>query len=110
MPAGMTIFHSGDQCQNYLFVIEGCVRVQKVAANGREIVLYRVNGGDTCILTTSCLLNGEGYSAEGVTESAVKAISLPASTFTNLLKSSQEFQIFVFGAFLTNYLASILVP
>ena len=99
VPQGTTVFHVGDACQNYLFVISGSVRVQKLAENGREIVLYRVGDGDTCILTTSCLLGGEGYSAEGITESTVQAVSIPATIFSQLLEVSPEFRDFVFSTF-----------
>ena len=75
-PAGTTVFRDGDGCQNYLFVIDGSVRVQKIAENGREIVLYRVKSGEACILTTSCLLSHQRYPAEGVTETDVRASSI----------------------------------
>ncbi len=99
LPAGQTIFHAGDRCQNYLFVLSGTVRVQKVGENGREIVLYRVNDGGTCILTTSCLLGQEGYAAEGITETPVRAVVLPAGVFAELLGSSTTFRNFVFVTF-----------
>jgi CRP/FNR family transcriptional regulator len=59
VPAGVSVFRAGDACERYLMVLEGSVRVQKLAENGREIVLYRVAAGETCVLTTSCLLAGE---------------------------------------------------
>lgn len=38
---------------SYLIVIEGTVHVAKLAENGREIVLYRTESGETCVLTPS---------------------------------------------------------
>jgi len=99
VPAGVTIFRPGDACENYFMVVEGSVRVQKVAENGREIVLYRVESGETCVLTTSCLLASERYPAEGVTETEVSARALPLSSFHALLSSSEPFRRFVFGSF-----------
>ena len=71
VPAGTVIFRSGSTCENYLLVMDGSVRVQMVSENGREIVLYRVENGQTCVLTTSCLMTNNDYSAEGVTETEV---------------------------------------
>jgi len=99
IPPGTTVFRDGDGCQNYMFVIEGAVRVQKIAENGREIVLYRVQPGEACILTTSCLLSHERYPAEGVTESEVRAVSIPVSRFDAGIAGSEGFRKFVFSSY-----------
>ena len=49
-----TVFHQGDACSNYLIILNGKVKVFTRAENGREIILYRLSQGDTCVLTTSC--------------------------------------------------------
>lgn len=99
LPAGTIVFRDGDGCQNYMFVIEGSVRVQKIAENGREIVLYRVQAGEACILTTSCLLSHQRYPAEGVTETDVRAISIPVSRFDAGISGSAGFRRFVFSSY-----------
>jgi len=99
IPAGTTVFRDGDGCQNYLFVIAGSVRVQKIAENGREIVLYRVKSGEACILTTSCLLSHQRYPAEGVTETDVRAISIPVPRFDSGIAGSEGFRHFVFSSY-----------
>lgn len=99
VPAGQTVFHEGDSCSNFLLVLDGAVRVQKLSEVGREIVLYRVEEGQSCILTTACMLGGKQYNAEAVTETEVQAIALPNSAFQKALNGSQGFREFVFGAY-----------
>lgn len=99
LPAGVTVFRGGDECQNYLLVLEGSVRVQMTAKSGREIVLYRVDAGETCVLTTACLLSHQAYSAEAITETPVRAVAIPASVFNDLLSKSPALRGFVFEAF-----------
>jgi CRP/FNR family transcriptional regulator len=99
VPSDTTVFHSGDACQNYLLVIEGSVRVQQVSTSGREIVLYRVGPGQSCVLTTTCLLATERYVAEGITETPVHAIAIPAAQFQRGVNASAGFRRFVFAAF-----------
>ncbi len=65
---GTVLFRDGDVCQGYVFVLKGSVRVQKMDPEGHEIVLYRVEDGQTCMLTTACLLGGRAYPAEGIAE------------------------------------------
>lgn len=100
MPSDVSVFRSGDQCHNFLLVIEGSVRVQKLAENGREIVLYRVEEGQSCILTTACLLGGGAYQAEAITETPVKALVMPGETFHTLIERSRPFREFVFNAYM----------
>lgn len=48
---GSRIFGPGQAPESFLLFIEGTIRVQQVAPNGREIVLYRVEAGESCALT-----------------------------------------------------------
>lgn len=80
-------------------MLEGQIRVQQISAGGREIVLYRIGPGESCILTTACLFSHRPYPAMGITETAVKAISLPKSVFDQLIGQSGLFREFVFNAY-----------
>ncbi|TXB65022.1 cyclic nucleotide-binding domain-containing protein [Paracoccus aurantiacus] len=53
LPSGMVIFGPGHPPENLLLLLEGRVRVQQITENGREIVLYRVHAGESCVLTTA---------------------------------------------------------
>ncbi len=99
LPAGAAVYHVGDSCENYLLVLEGAVRVQMLSEQGHEIVLYRVEEGQSCILTTSCLLAQEKYQAEAVTETPVQAVIFTAAGFELALATSAEFRRFVFTAY-----------
>jgi CRP/FNR family transcriptional regulator len=99
LKAGTVLFRPGDACATFLIVLDGSVRVQLLSDAGREIVLYRVGAGSTCILTTSCLIGNEGYSAEGITETAVSAVAFPKEAFDRLITRSTAFRDFVFHSF-----------
>lgn len=99
LPKGATAFRQGDACGHYLLVIQGCIRVIARSESGREIVLYRVRRGGSCVLTTACLLSQGRYPAEGIAETAVRALALPAAAFERGLDSSPAFRRFVFAAY-----------
>jgi CRP/FNR family transcriptional regulator len=99
VPRGTVLFQAGALCQSYLMMLDGSVRVQMVSESGREIVLYRVARGETCILTTACLMTRTGYSAEGVAETDIDAVALGSQTFHALLARSAVFRDFVFASF-----------
>ena len=99
VPAGTIIFGPGKAPESLLLLLDGTVRVQQVADSGREIVLYRVNAGESCVLTTACLLAYEDYLAEGVAETHVRAAAIPRGVFEDLLARSSAFRHFVFTAY-----------
>ncbi|BDV39505.1 Crp/Fnr family transcriptional regulator [Methylocystis bryophila] len=105
--AGAWIFRQGLPCEAYPIVVSGRIRVQKTGANGREITLYRVGPGETCVITTACLMRDAAYDAEAIAETDVTAKVLPKADFRELLASSASFRDFVFRTFSAR-LASLL--
>ena len=99
VPAGQVIFGPGKSPENLLLLLSGTVRVQQSSESGREIVLYRVEGGQSCVLTTACLLAYEDYTAEGVAETSVEAVAIPRAVFDDMLGRSPAFRGFVFTAY-----------
>ncbi len=99
LKAGSHAFHTGDTCTNYLLVKSGSVKVSVTTEAGREIVLYRVQEGETCVLTSACLMSGVKYEADGVAESDTEAIILPKLVFEELLAVSPRFRQFVFSTY-----------
>ena len=99
IPAGAIVFSPGVPCGAYILVLDGSVRVQMIADTGREIVLYRVRRGESCVLTTAALVGEEAYSAEGVVEVPTSAVTVPRPIFDELLSGSDVFRRFVFAGF-----------
>ncbi|GAA3871943.1 Crp/Fnr family transcriptional regulator [Celeribacter arenosi] len=99
LPKNTVLFGPGKQPENLLLLLEGTVRVQQVTEGGREIVLYRVHAGESCVMTTACLLAYEDYAAEGIAETEVEAVAIPRRVFDDLVAQSQSFRTFVFSAY-----------
>ena len=99
VPKGTVVFTPGDKPDSLLLLLDGVVRVQQLSKDGREIVLYRVRAGESCVLTTACLLAFEEYSAEGIAETEVEAAAIPVALFDELISSSKNFRQFVFSTY-----------
>lgn len=97
-PQGARIFRDGESCQYYLLVVEGSIQVQKTTRDGHEIVLYHVNAGQTCELTTSCMLGGEKYVADAVAMTPVHAVLLSKEQFNEAVLRSSDFRKFVYAS------------
>jgi CRP/FNR family transcriptional regulator len=98
VPAGTILFDEHAPCQGFPFILAGGIRVLKAAANGRELPLYRVLPGESCIITSSCLLGHADYNARGVTEGDTTLVLLPRALFDELL-ATPAFRDFVFHQF-----------
>ena len=98
VPAGSLLFDDHQACEGFPFVIDGSVRVVKCAQNGRELPLYRVAPGETCVISSSCLLGHDDYNARGIAESDTVLMLLPKPVFEALL-AEPAFRNFVFHLF-----------
>lgn len=99
VPSGTVIFSPGQTADNLWLLLDGTVRVQQKSETGRDVFLYRVHAGDSCVLTTACMLAFEDYSAEGTAETDVTAVAIPRRVFDDLVARSPVFRTFVFTAY-----------
>ena len=98
IPSGTTVFDEHQPCRGFPFVLDGAIRVAKLSAGGRELPLYRVMPGESCIITSSCLLGHADYNARGVSEGPTTLALLPRQLFDEML-GEPVFRDFVFALF-----------
>lgn len=96
---GRQVFGPDNVPDSLLFLQEGRIRVSQSSEGGREIVLYRVEAGESCVLTTACMLAEEAYNAKGHAETDVTAVVLPRPAFDRLAAEEDAFRNFVFAAY-----------
>lgn len=99
LPAGSIVFYPGDACTQFMYLVSGSVRVDLVAASGKSVTLYRIGSGETCILTTACLLSDDAYNAEAQIEADATAFMISKAVFKRLMDESDEFRSAVFDSF-----------
>lgn len=96
---GQVLFRAGDVAQGFVVVLEGRVEVMLTGASGREILLYAIEPGQSCIQTTLGLMGADPYSGEAVTVTPCRIVILPRPLFQELMNGSKPFRSFVFRAF-----------
>lgn len=99
LPAGSTLFREQDACGGFPMVLRGRVRIARTLADGRELVLYDVGPGESCVLSTSCLLGDARYNARGDCETEVELALLPRDLFDRLVAEHPPFRAAVFSLF-----------
>jgi CRP/FNR family transcriptional regulator, anaerobic regulatory protein len=96
---GTVLFREGDAATQFLMCIEGAVRVSKSSRSGREVMLYRVVSGDSCVLMTAVILSGMRFPATAVVEVETRAVSIPAPMFRLGIDESPGFRSFMLAEY-----------
>ena len=96
VPAGKQIYAEGDSCAFIALILSGELRVFKVGQTGREITLYQIGPGETCILNASCILSGQSYPANAVSLTDVELLLIPSAAFRKLVAEHESMRDFVF--------------
>jgi CRP/FNR family transcriptional regulator len=81
--------------------------VFKIGETGREITLYEIGPGETCILNASCILSGRTYPANAVSLTDVKILLIPSTAFRKLVDEHETMRDFVFNL-LSRRLSSVM--
>jgi CRP/FNR family transcriptional regulator len=96
---GTVLFRPGQTAQGFVVVLSGRVDVFLTGANGREILLYSVEPGESCVQTTLGLLGDDAYAGEAVVRLGAEVVLIPRGLFLRLMDEAPTFRRFVFGAF-----------
>jgi CRP/FNR family transcriptional regulator len=96
IPRGSFIFIEGDECKNIALILSGVVRVYKPAESGREITLYRLGRGESCVLTASCIFSRSHFPAVAVVEEDIEAAVIPSIVFRRWINRFEVWRNYVF--------------
>ncbi|WP_127478083.1 Crp/Fnr family transcriptional regulator [Sulfurivermis fontis] len=97
LPPGQVVCQQGDSCGYLPLLLSGRARVFKSAESGREITLYRIDAGDSCVLTASCIMSDIPFPALAVSETEVEAVLIPAGSVRAWMGESAAWRRYLFG-------------
>ncbi len=92
---GDRVCSEGDACQMLPLVVSGEARVYRASPEGRTLTLYRIEPGEACILTASCLISHRAFPADAEAVSTVEALAVPAREFRAWHDASPVWRTFV---------------
>ncbi len=89
----------GSECAYLPFVLGGALRIYKVSEAGKEVTLYRIEQGESCILSATCILNGGSFPAIAEAEGHTQILLLPAPLFNRLVEEDAACRHFIFDQY-----------
>ena len=105
--SGQIICMEQNQCVHLPIVLNGTGRVFKTSDEGKELTLYRIEEGESCILTASCILNKIAFPATAVAQTDIEAVLVPSSDVRLWMQSFPDWQVYIFDL-LSRRLASVI--
>ena len=100
---GTYLSMEGDSCNYFPIVKSGLIRVFKLGPKGQEMTLYRIEPGQSCILTISCLLSDHEFPALAVVEEDCEVVLIQENVLKEWLNKYNEWNQYIF-----NYLSKVL--
>ena len=94
--ADRELFGEGSPCTHYPLLIDGVIRASKCGPDGHEILLYRLQPGESCVITVVALLGETQYPARGTAETDLTLYGVPRGLFQEMILQSPAFRVFVF--------------
>ncbi|MDL2318458.1 Crp/Fnr family transcriptional regulator [Eubacteriales bacterium OttesenSCG-928-A19] len=85
---GENVHSPSNECVGVLFVKSGELRTYILSEGGKEVTLYRLNAGETCILSASCLLHSITFDVFIDAQQATEVLLISATTFAQLQKDN----------------------
>jgi|AntRauTorcE11898_2_1112593.scaffolds.fasta_scaffold00246_5 CRP/FNR family transcriptional regulator len=110
IPSETVILEEQAYIKEVPIVIEGRIKVRKMDDSGKEIILYYINPGESCILSITFCINDKPSNAEAITNSETKIIAISSKEVTewmNLYKSWRNFVMKLYYARLDELLSLV---
>ena len=97
--AGNEIISPGARASELPFVISGTLRVMRQDPNGNEIVLYYLEGGETCAMSITCCIDQKKSEIRVVAEEDTTLWMIPMGYMDSWIQKFPSFRRFVFESY-----------
>lgn len=89
--------------KNIPILLEGSIKVRKTDESGKEIILYQIYPGESCILSIISCLNDKQCNAEAFVEKTSKLILVPASKVKLWMEKYSSWKQYVFDHYYNKF-------
>ena len=99
---GATV-HDGGECTGVILVKSGSLRLYMLSDEGKEVTLYRLFPGDTCILSASCVLHTITFDVFIDAEEDSECVVVGGCAYEGVWQRSDAVKIFTYETALSRF-------
>ncbi|MBR2674967.1 MAG: Crp/Fnr family transcriptional regulator [Mogibacterium sp.] len=100
---GEIIHQPDDKCEGMIYMVGGRLRIYILSEDGREITLYRLEKGEICVLSASCVIDAISFDVFIEAETAAEMYLTDAPTLRLLSERNLHLMIFNQGIALERF-------
>ena len=106
---GEMIHSCTGSCLGLIYVIEGDIRVSIISEEGREITLYRLSEGDTCVISAACVLHEITFESGRTATSDTTLLVLNSKALAKLMDTNPEVRSYSYEIATRRFSAALFV-
>lgn len=93
---GDIIHRTDTECKGILIVRTGQVRIYILSEEGREVTLFRVNAGETCVLSASCLIDSIAFDVVIEATEDTEVLVVQTCAFFQVMGQNPEVELYLY--------------
>jgi CRP/FNR family transcriptional regulator len=97
--AGELFMDIGQGISHIPLLIEGSVKIMREDAEGRELLLYFLERGDTCAMSLSCCMGNKKSDIRAIAEEDTTLIMIPVEHMDKWLQKYRSWRNFIFDSY-----------
>lgn len=82
------LYDSSDECLGMIMVESGTIRTYIVSPEGREITLFKLGEGDSCVLSVACVLSEIRFETQIMAAEDARLRIVPTGVFDRLFREN----------------------
>ena len=96
-----------NSCLGMITVLKDCIRAYIISEEGREITLFRLQKGDSCVLSSSCVISQITFDVQMTAEKDCELLTVNSDAFGKLTEQNIYVRCYMFET-LTNRFSSVM--
>lgn len=100
---GQLISSGSVECLGMILMLDGELRAYVLSEEGREITLFRIKKGDTCVLSASCVINQITFETHICAQSDSIAVVINSGAFSILSRGNIYVRCYMYELLITRF-------
>ena len=94
--AGTGIYSGARECLGTFLILVGIMRTYLLSDEGKEVTMFRLREGDTCVLSASCILSAITFDVEIEAQTDCRALLIPTRVLSRITKENVYLDNYVY--------------